>query len=213
MPDRVSSTLIEINNGSIPGRWPRDRFRRFFSQLRLRLAWLLALVRSSFWVIFYTYAPVFSVVCGWSPWQGAAVLSLGNSSTFLVPLWGKLSRRFGARALLTGGYLLGGVFLLFTAIGALWSPEIAPLLLLAAAFAAPSSMAQGTSLFSGQRIRMKRGAMTGIYMTYRDVSQFAPIAIFSVILSVSHLASAFAITAAFYVFAGQLARSIHPRLR
>jgi hypothetical protein len=126
-------------------------------------------------VIFYTYAPVFSVVCGWSPSQGAAVLSLGNSSTFLVPLWGKLSRRFGARALLTGGYLLGGVFLLFTAIGALWSPEIAPLLLLAAAFAAAILDGSGNVPF----LR----------------------------------ASAFAITAASFVFAGQLARSIHPRLR
>jgi MFS family permease len=195
------------------GRSPRERFRRFFSQPRLRLAWWLALVRSSFWVIFYTYAPVFSVVCGWSPSQGAAVLSFGNSSTFLVPLWGKLSRRFGARALLTGGYLLGGLFLLFTAIGALWSPEIAPLLLLAAAFAAAILDGSGNVPFLRATHPHERGAMTGIYMTYRDVSQFAPIAIFSVILSVSHLASAFAITAASFVFAGQLARSIHPRLR
>ena len=51
--------------------------------------------------------------------------------------------------------------------------------------------------------------MAGIYMTYRDISQFAPIAIFSLILSFSQLASAFIFSAAsFLVQDGWLNRSI-----
>lgn len=195
------------------GRSPKETFRRFFSQPRLRVAWLLALVRSSFWVIFYIYTPVFSVACGWSPAEGAAVLSLGNSAVLLVPVWGSLSRRFGVRPLLIGGYMLGGLFLAFTAIGALWSPMIAPALLLSAAFAAAMLDGSGNVPFLRATRPHERAAMAGIYMTYRDISQFAPIAIFSLILSFSQLASAFIFSAASFLVAGRLAQSIHPRLR
>jgi MFS transporter, ACDE family, multidrug resistance protein len=195
------------------GRSPKETFRRFFSQPRLRVAWLLALIRSSFWVIFYIYAPVFSVACGWSPAEGAAVLSVGTSSLFLVPVWGRISRRFGVRPLLIGGYILGGLFLALTAIGALSFPPVAPVLLLSAAFAAALLDGSGNVPFLRATHPHERAAMAGIYMTYRDVSQFAPIAIFSLILSFSQLASAFIFSAASFLVAGRLARSIHPRLR
>ena len=50
--------------------------------------------------------------------------------------------------------MLGGLFLAFTAIGALWSPMIAPALLLSAAFAA--AMLDGSAMCpsSGRRARM-----------------------------------------------------------
>lgn len=171
------------------------------------------MVRSSFWAIFYIYAPVLSVACGWSASEGAAVLSLGTSTMFLVPIWGSLSRRFGARLLLIGGYMLGGLFLALTAIGALFVPTIAPVLLLSAAFAAAILDGAGNVPFLRATRPHERASMTGIYMTYRDISQFAPIAIFSLILSVSPLASAFIFSAGFFIFAGWLAQSIHPRLR
>jgi hypothetical protein len=50
-------------------------------------------------------------------------------------------------------------------------------------------------------------------MTYRDISQFAPLALFSLILTVSQLASAFAISARILFGAARLPQSIHPRLR
>ena len=195
------------------GQTPKETIQRFFAQPRLRLAWLLALVRSSFWVIFYIYAPVFSVACGWSPSEGAAVLSLGTATLFFVPIWGAMSRRFGARALLIGGYMMGALFLALTAIGALFSPTIAPALLLSAAFAVAILDGSGNVPFLRATRPHERAAMAGIYMTYRDVSQFLPIVVFSLILSVSQLASAFMFSAAFFLVAGRLAQSIHPRLR
>jgi hypothetical protein len=38
--------------------------RRFFAQPRLRLAWTLAASRSSWWSMFYVYAPIFAVTAG-----------------------------------------------------------------------------------------------------------------------------------------------------
>lgn len=199
--------------GASLGRSPRQTVRRFFSQPRLRLAWFLAVIRSSFWVVFYIYAPVFAVACGWSPSQGAALLSLGTATMFLVPVWGRLSRRFGARLLLTAGYILGAVFLGVTAIGAVWWPTIAPVLFLSAASGAALLDGSGNVPFLRATHPHERAAMSGIYMTYRDVSQFSPIAVFSIILSFTDLAWAFALSAAFFLVAGGLAQSIHPRIR
>jgi len=55
--------------------------------------------------------------------------------------------------------------------------------------------------------------MAGIYMTHRDVSQFAPVALFSLILSVAELTTAFLAFAAALFSAAWLSRLIHPRLR
>jgi MFS family permease len=199
--------------GTSLSRSPRETVVRFFSQPRLRLAWVLALIRSSFWVVFYIYAPVFAVACGWSQSQGAALLSLGMVPLFLVPLWGRVSRRFGARLLLTGGYVSGAVFLAITAIGAVLWPSIAPILFLSAAVGAAMLDGSGNVPFLRATHPHERAAMSGIYMTYRDVSQFAPIAVFSIILSFTELAWAFAASAALFLVAGGLAQSIHPRLR
>jgi len=55
--------------------------------------------------------------------------------------------------------------------------------------------------------------MAGIYMTYRDVSQFVPVAVFSLILTVAELTTAFLAFAAVLFGAAWLSRLIHPRLR
>jgi ACDE family multidrug resistance protein len=194
-------------------RRPIDTVRRFFDQPRLRLAWLLALARSSFWVIFYIYAPILSVICGWSQSAGAAMLSLGSATLFFVAIWGRLARSFGARRVLIVGYALTGACLMLTAAAAVWAPGIAPLLLLSAAFAASIIDGPGNILFLRATRPHERPAMAGIYMTYRDVSQFSPVAVFSLILTVSSLASAFLVFAGVFFGAARLSQLIHQRLR
>jgi len=55
--------------------------------------------------------------------------------------------------------------------------------------------------------------MAGIYMTYRDVPQFAPIAAFPIIPLVSPLSSAFLAFAGAMFAAARLSLLIHPRIR
>jgi MFS transporter, ACDE family, multidrug resistance protein len=192
---------------------PTAALRRFFEQPRLRLSWILAVVRSSFWVLFYIYAPIFSVACGWSPSAAAATLSLGTSTLFFVALWGRLARSAGARRVLIAGYGSAGIGLVLTTVAASWAPAIAPVLLLSAAFGASIIDGAGNIPFLRATRPHERPAMAGIYMTYRDVSQFAPIAGFSLILSVAQLASAFLMFAAVMFAAAWMSRLIHPRLR
>jgi hypothetical protein len=194
-------------------RRPRETIRRFFWQPRLRLAWLLALTRSSLWSIFYIYTPIFAVACGWSPSAGAALLSLSTATLLLVPFWGRLARHFGIRGVLTIGYGLSGISLLLTAGAALGAPMIAPFFLLSTALVISTVESAGNLPFLRATRPHERSAMAGIYMTYRDISQFAPLALFYIILTVSQLASAFAVSAGILFGAALLSQSIHPRLR
>jgi hypothetical protein len=59
----------------------------------------------------------------------------------------------------------------------------------------------------------RASSMAGIYMTYRDVPQFAPIAAFPIIPLVSPLASAFLAFAGAMFAAARLSLLIHPRIR
>jgi hypothetical protein len=209
----VLPVMVPDGNSAVLVRHPADALRRFFEQPRLRLAWTLAVIRASFWIIFSIYATIFSVTCGWSPSAAAAVLSLGNASLFFVVVWGRLVRSLGARRVLMIGYAIAATCLVLTAIAALWAPEIAPLFLLAAACGASIIDGAGNIAFLRATRARERSSMAGIYMTYRDVSQFAPVAAFSLILLVSPLSSAFLVFTGAMFWAARLSLLIHPRIR
>jgi MFS family permease len=192
---------------------PSIAFGRFFRQPRLRLAWLLAVVRSAYWAIFFIYAPLFAVTCGWSPGAAAGLLSLGTATLFSVAIWGKLARRIGVRLILMAGYGLTGLCLLLTAVAAIGTPDIAPWLLVASAFMACIVDGAGNTHFLRATRPHDRPAMAGIYLTYRDVSQFIPIAVFSLVLLFLPLAFVFFIFAIALFAASALSHFIHPRLR
>jgi len=208
----LPANVLNRNSAALLRR-PSDTVRRFFEQPRLRLAWVLALIRASFWIIFSIYAPIFSVMCGWSPSAGAAVLSLGNASLFFVVVWGRLVRGFGVRRVLAIGYALAATCLVLTGIAGLWAPQIAPVLLVASAFGASMVDGPGNIVFLRATRARERSSMAGIYMTYRDFSQFAPIAAFSLILLVSPLSSALLIFAGAMFAAARLSLLVHPRIR
>src|SRR4029077_4003720 len=82
---------------------------RFFSQPRLLLAWTLAATRSSWWSMYFVYAPILAVTSGLGAETGGIVASIGTGWTWLVPIWGWIGRRFGLRRLLQVGYASAGV--------------------------------------------------------------------------------------------------------
>jgi MFS transporter, ACDE family, multidrug resistance protein len=91
---------------------PVRYLHRFFAQPRLRLAWTLAVARSSWWNMFYVCAPIFAVTSGLGVETGGIVASIGTGWIWLVPLWGWVGRRFGLRRLLRAGYAVAGVLAL-----------------------------------------------------------------------------------------------------
>jgi hypothetical protein len=94
---------------------PLRYLRRFFAQPRLTLAWTLAAARSSWWSMFYVYAPIFAVTAGLGVEIDGIITSIGTGWIWLVPLWGWVGRRSGLRRLLQAGYAAAGVLSVFAA--------------------------------------------------------------------------------------------------
>ena len=115
--------------------------------------------------------------------------------------------------MLIAGYGSAAIGLVSTTVAAWWTPAIAPVLLVGAAFGASIIDGPGNIPFLRATRPHERPAMAGIYMTYRDISQFAPVAVFSLILTVAELTTAFLTFAVVLFGAAWLSRLIHPRLR
>jgi MFS transporter, ACDE family, multidrug resistance protein len=163
---------------------------RFFSQPRLRLGWALAAGRSSWWSMFQVYAPIYAIQSGLGAETGGAMVSVGVGFMWFVPLWGWLGRRYGLRWLLIAGY---GATALVTvaAAGLMGAPVLGAAALVLAAFCAEIIDGAGNSLYLRAVHPFERSEMTAVFVSYRDFSQFAPPAVFSVVLSLFQLPAVF----------------------
>jgi ACDE family multidrug resistance protein len=190
---------------------PLANLPRFFAQPRLRLAWILAMGRSSWWAMYFVYAPIYVVQAGYSKELGGAIVSIACGSLFIVPLWGWFGRRFGLRRLLIAGYLASGLATLSVALMA-GLPDLAVAVLLVAAFASGVIDGAGNLPFLRAVHPTERPQMTSVFMTFRDVSQLAPPGIFALLLQVFALPAVFTAAGAGMLYLSSLARHIPRRL-
>jgi MFS family permease len=169
---------------------PWQSVGRFISQPRLRLAWLIPFGRSSWWVFFFIYAPVYMVYAGYGELAGALVVSLGNAMLFLTPVFGRLGMRHGLRPLLLGAHLGAGTFTI--AAGLSFALPLAPvLLLLAAALCCAVLDAMGNIPFLRSVRPYERAQMTAVFRTYIDVSELLPPAFYALLLTFFPLPAVF----------------------
>ncbi len=169
---------------------PLRFFPRFFRQPRLRLAWLLAVGRSAWWAMFFIYAPIYCVESGLGDDVAGMMASAGSASVLLVPLWAKIGRRYGIRALMLAGYAASAVVSVVVAVFA-GSPWLGVGLLLFAAVATSLIDGAGNMLFLRAVHPHERPEMTSVFATFRDTSQMGPPAVFSVLLKVFALPAVF----------------------
>ena len=190
---------------------PMRYLPRFFSQPRLRLAWCLAGARSVWWSTFYIYTPIFAVTSGLGAETGGAIVSIGTGWIWSVPLWGWLGRRYGLRRLLGAGYAAAG---LLTVVAALLVhiPALGAVALVLAALGTETIDGAGNLLFLRAVHPYERAEMTTVFVSYRDVAQLAPPAIFSVLLSLFSLPSVFVAGGAMMLAFATLTRHIPRRL-
>jgi len=165
---------------------------RFFRQPRLRLSWVLAVARSSWWSMFFIYAPIYAVNAGLGGEVGGALVSLGSLSLFAVPMWAAVGRRFGMRRLLVGGYAVGGLVTIAVAAVA-GVPWLGAAVLLLAAFTVGAIDGAGNVPFLRSVRPLERPEMTTVFATYRDAAQLLPPGVFSVALKVFELPAVFAL--------------------
>ncbi len=187
--------IVENPAVTSPLRPPPNPIRylpRFAVQPRLRLAWTLAIGRTSWWIMFYIYAPIYVIEAGFPPEMGGAVVSLATIPLFLVPLWAAIGRKKGLRFLLMLGYGLAGGLTL--ALGFAASvPWLGVALLLASATAALLIDGAGNVPFLRAVHPHERAEMTSVYVTFRQTAQLITPGLFAVALSV------FALPAVFFV--------------
>jgi MFS family permease len=190
---------------------PLTYLPRFFSQPRLLLAWTLASARSSWWSMFFVYAPILAVTSGLSPETGGLVVSIGTGWTWIVPLWGWVGRRFGLRALMRTGYAAAGACSIAAALAA-GQPWLGALFLIAAAFSAGALDGAGNLLFLRAVHPYERAEMTTVFASFRDVTQVVPPATCSLLLAFFALPSVFVASGVMMLAAAALASRIPRRL-
>ena len=180
---------------------PIRNIRRFFAQPRLRLAWLITFGRSSWWVFFFIYTPIYMVQSGHAEIAGALLVSAGNALLFVCPMFGRIANRHGIRRVLRLAFVCCGVS---TALCALVfsQPVLVGALLLVGALSCVALDALGNIPFLRSVRVHERAQMTSVFRTYIDVSELVVPALFALLLSFFELQSVFiALGAAMLLFA------------
>ncbi|MBX3579868.1 MAG: MFS transporter [Rhizobiaceae bacterium] len=193
-----------IRPGKTPAANPLRNIRRFASQPRLRLAWVIAFGRSCFWTTFFVYGPILMVVTGEGSLAGGLLVSAGNALLFTAIGWGHAGARFGARNVMAGCFLA----MTATLFAAGWAGEAHPLVagafLLVCAFFTISLDALGSTAFMRAVRAWERPQMTAVYRTYLDLSDLLPPLVYSIILGFFGLGSVFTTLGIFTAFCGWL---------
>lgn len=166
---------------------------RFWSQPRLRLAWLLTAMRAAWWGMYIVYVPIFAIRYGLGVSAGGALVSLGSSFLLLAPVWGRLARRTGTRKMLLYGYAICGLCTVLVAPLATQEVHAAAGMLLVAALAMSTIDGMGNVTFLRAVRPHQRTRMTPIFTTYRDAGQIAAAAVFAVLLLLLPLPAVFVV--------------------
>ncbi len=209
----LRSGLADQPNGTRVG-WrspnPLHFIPRFAHQPRLRLAWLLAFGRSTWWTMFFIYVPIYCVESGLGEEMAGITLSVGSAAVLLVPLFGRVSRRVGLRPVLAIGYLSTGLVTIMIAVVA-DRPWLGVAFLLAASVCAALIDTAGNALFMRAVHPHDRAEMASVFATYREAAQLASPGVFAILLSVFALPAVFVASGVGMVFLTYMTRYIPRR--
>ena len=190
---------------------PFRHVARYAQQPRLVFAWIAAVGRYVWWVMFFIYLPIYVVESGFSRVAAGALISAGTGFLLLLPLFARFVRRFGIRAVLRIGFTVSGVLTISAALLAGW-PVLAIAVLLVSTLAMISLDAVANLPFMLLVRRGERTEMTTVYSTYRDIGEICTPALFTVLLTFAALPAVFAATGVLMLALSLLARTVHPRL-
>lgn len=171
---------------------PLRYFPRFFSQPRLRLAWILAFGRAAWWSTFFVYGPIYAIALGFEPSTAGALISIGMGALLAARLWGRVSARWGLRRLLVAAYTATGVVtILLAPAGEIAWVGAASLVL--SAFVAGAIDGAGNTPFLRAVRPLERPEMTTVFVTYRDAANLVPPGIYTMLLAVAPLPTVFVV--------------------
>ncbi len=190
---------------------PLSSIRRFVSQPRLRLAWIIPFGRSCWWAMFFVYPPLYMVESGQGDLAGALLVSAGNALLIFTPWVGRLAARVGIRAVAMTSFLLAG---LCTAAATLVYdyPLAVALCLLGGAAATSALDAVGNIPFMRSVRAYERPQMTTVFRTYIDFSDLLPAGLFALLLTFFDFRAVFIASALGMFAVGLIARYLPKRM-
>ena len=207
---RLSATTTIAKGPSRPAR-PLGYVRRFVSQPRLRLAWLIAFGRSSFWSTLFVYGPILMVATGQGKEAGGILVSLANVVLITVIWWGRLSSRTGVRWLTAFAFAGGAVMLLAAGLVGSTQPWLTAAILLAATiFIVPLDAVGGVPFYRAVH-RGERAEMTAVYRSYMDFGELLPPLAYGVLLAYFGLGIVFVTMGALLLFCAVISWRYLPR--
>jgi MFS family permease len=189
---------------------PLTAIRRFFSQPRLRLAWTIAVARSSWWSMFFVYPPIYLVASGKDQIWGAMLVSAGNALLLLTPIAGMVARRVGLRRPIILALAGCAATTMLAGVVFDWPWAVSGLLMLAA-LAAVALDGLGNIPFLRSVRPLERPQMTMVFRTYIDVAEMIPAAIYSLLLGFFDLDAVFIATGLWLAAVAFIARRLPRR--
>jgi MFS family permease len=175
---RLSDSGASLPSGNLQPFNPLANVRRFLSQPRLVLAWLIAFGRSCFWATFMIYGPLLIVESGLGKGVSGLVIS-ASQALLLVAYWsGSLARRHGVRMVLASSFWLASVGAIGAGLAGTHAPYVAIALLLAAGVAGSALDGVGGIPFLRAVRSHERQRMTAVYRTSIEFSELIPSFIF-----------------------------------
>lgn len=183
----------------------------FFSSPRLRLCYVIAITRSTFWSMYFVYGPLYCIEVGLGAQTGGYLVSAGNAFLFIAPVMGWVARKMGIRRMIVGAFALSAAAC-FGAFAFAALPWTAALLLLIGAYGAFLLDVTGNVPFLRMVKPSERQSMTPIFATYREFSDTVPPGVFALLLLQFKLPVVFLVTGLWQLLAALYSLKLPKRL-
>ncbi len=194
-----SSVISKAKKSSVN---PLRVIPRYFSQPALRIAYMITLSRSTFWMTLFIYGPIYVIDAGLPPWVAGGLLSFTSGLLLSSPLIRRLAARVGTRSVIVAAFIICGCSMLMLFV----TGEARPLGLIYWVFAAIG----GNIPFMRMVKAHERTEMTMIFSTWREASQILTPLLASLVLWVTVI-EVFYLLLALMLFSAAVAASYLPR--
>lgn len=188
---------------------PLKVIRRYFEQPALRIAYIITLSRSIFWMALFIYGPIYVIEAGLPTWMAGGLLSFVSGLLLLSPLIRNLAARRGSRRVIVVAFVLTGASVSMLYL----TGEPKPLGLLYWVLASIGGVTidvLGNIPFMRLVKPRERTEMTMIFSTWREASQLLAPLLVSLVLLVAPF-KFFYLLLASILFLAAFAASFLPR--
>ena len=183
----------------------------YFNNPHMRVAYLIAVTRSSSWVFFFTYGPIYFMEAGvpiqWIGFVMGAIISILALSSYFA----KIGEKIGIRRAIFYSFLISG--LCFSIMGILPKPTLIGIILLLIATLGMDMLDIIGNLPFMRMVNPKtRTEMTTVYSTWREFSFAVTPGLASFWLFFIKVQSLFLVMGVFLISAGYLSKKMPGRV-